>query len=265
MKFMKNFKVLFCLILSTSLSLLVACSSEIKSISEKHSKNEKTITCEDEDISETQTYVPETAGQYSACIPNPTKSVPSVPSVSIVQYRFMQSPTGHYNLSLEGECSEKNRPVTITITSGRSISTKPSCDSKGEWKISLGVTNFPIGPISITADHESATKIKAPQAQKTVSKLVPTVFISNHTVSSQISGSISLAGSCSEVNRPILLKLSNGIYNLVPPSPICKIHNYWTTIINITGLPLGTISVTADHETAGGTKATQAQYSFQRE
>ena len=193
-----------------------------------------------------------------------TKCV-TFPSVSIAQYRFIQSPTGHYNLSLKGECSEKNRPVTITITSGRSISTKPSCDSKGEWKISFSVTNFPIGSISITADHESATKIKAPQAQKTVSKSVPTVFISNHTISSQISGSISLAGACSEVNRPILLKLSNGIYNLVPSSPICKSHNYWTTIINIIKLPLGTISVTADHETADGTKATQAQYSFQKE
>ena len=125
---MKNFKVLSYLILS--ISLLTACSSEVKPSSEKQSSNGKIITCEDEDIPEnahwketnatsleecewqcndshslhegvcyiktkdctntashiisgTQTYVPETAGQYSACSPNPNESITKVPTVQI--------------------------------------------------------------------------------------------------------------------------------------------------------------------------------------
>ena len=190
----------------------------------------------------------------------------TVPSVSISQYNFTRNTKGNQNLSLKGECSEKNRPVTATITiSNKSVTATPSCDSKGEWKITFDITKASIGSIPVTADHESATKVKAHQAQITVSKSTPTVSISNHTLSSQNNVEMALAGACSEAGQPILLKLTGGIYNLVPPSPICNSQNYWTTIINITKLPLGTISITADHETTDGTKAMQAQYSFDKE
>lgn len=174
----------------------------------------------------------------------PTVAITSAPDIT------QANETGY---EVSGTCSENGRTVTIDL--GGTAYT-PSC-SGGTWTTgSQDVSALLDGSVVITADHDNSGGTPATQASVTVSKdtTAPTVTISSAPdITSSNETSYTVSGTCSENGENVDIAIDVDSYTVVCGS------NTWTTgSVDVSGLSDGSISITADHQNSGGTPATQA-------
>lgn len=164
--------------------------------------------------------------------------------------------------SLSGTCSENGRVVSVSLGA---LNFTPNCAS-GFWNTGNQiVSSLADNPsISITVDHQNAGGANASQVSTTVSKdlSLPTVTISSPTninVANQTSYSV--GGTCSENGRTVSVIL--GGINL---TPTCTGGTWYSSGVNVSAIgDSSNVSITADHDNAGGTNATQATATVSKE
>lgn len=170
----------------------------------------------------------------------PTVSIVSAPSIS---------GANDTEYVVSGLCSDNGITVSVDIGGG-AVTSSPVCTS-GTWITPLlDVSGIADGPVTITADHLTAT-----QASVIVNKdsAAPTVSISlgvNINVNNEIIYIVS--GGCSVNGQPV-----NVMIDTLPFNPTCTNGGWTTGQQNVSAVPDGpSILITADHQTATQATAT---------
>ena len=158
---------------------------------------------------------------------------------------------------VSGTCTDNGQIVDVYIGA---LNFQPNC-SGGNWTTGyVDVSSLTDDPaVSITADHVTAT-----QASTTVSKDTtgPVVTISS-APSINIGNELSYiaSGTCSENGEIVDVYIDSLNF-----TPTCASGTWTTGSQDVSSIPDGTgISVTADHETSGGTPATQASATINKD
>lgn len=178
----------------------------------------------------------------------------AVPSVAITTYPNIDQ-TNATSYAAAGTCSENSRIVSLNIGG---ITLSPNC-SGGTWSISnINVSSLSDnGSITFTADHDNVDGTNAPQASVSISKdtAAPTVTISSApNITSANVDNYTVSGTCSEDTRTVDVYIDS-IYL----TPSCNGGSWTTGSQDVSSLSDGSgISITADHDNAGGTPANQA-------
>ncbi len=177
----------------------------------------------------------------------------AVPQVAITFAQDVTSAnaTGY---AVSGTCTENGRIVDVFIGS---LNFQPNC-SGGSWTTGyVDVSSLADNPsLLITADHSDGVT-SATQATRTVDKNTtgPVVTISsapNINIGNETNYIVS--GTCSENGQIVDVYIDS-----INITPTCSSGTWTTGSQDVSSIPDGSgINVTADHQTSGGTPATQA-------
>ena len=177
----------------------------------------------------------------------PTLTITSAPDISAANQE---------SYSIVGSCSENGRSVNINIGS---INVNTSCSGLAFFSGNLDVSALADGNIDIAADHTDQAGNTTNTASTTVTKLTafPTVTLNTPSnIDSANVTSYSLSGSCSENDRVVTAVLGGGDITFVPN---CSSGTWSITNANVSAISdAGSISITVDHQDAGGQNATTA-------
>ncbi len=163
---------------------------------------------------------------------------------STVTLNDLQNPVAANDLlPVSGTCSPGSNDLAITtLPAGASLSLP--CQSDGTYSGTLNVAALPAGAITVTASqtpagpNSSASKstVKNPPSNPgapTVSVTASAITLSNQT-------SYGVSGTCSAEGQPVTVSIGG-----IPASATCTGGNWSVSGVNVSGLPDGTITVTA--------------------
>lgn len=163
---------------------------------------------------------------------------------STVTLDDLQNPVAANNLlPVSGTCSPGSNDLAITTLPAGASQTL-SCQSNGSYGGTLNVSALPAGAITVTASqtpsgpNSSASKstVKNPPSNPgapTVSVTAPAITVSNQA-------SYGVSGACSAEGQPVTISIGG-----IPASATCTGGNWSVSGVNVSGLPDGTITVTA--------------------
>ena len=153
-------------------------------------------------------------------------------------------------LLLEGQCSEKDREVTVQAGT-RTPLQQPTCKSTinglgGTWITSVDLTSLSEVHFVLTVEHTSPSNQRV-SLRLDEYKPKPTVSIGTETPTpvSESAGHFRIYGACSESGREVTVQVGG-----VSPSsqPICTPQGEWEAVVDMSGHPLsGAIPITANH------------------
>lgn len=170
-----------------------------------------------------------------------------VPTVSVTSTAVINN-ANKSAYTLTGTCSEGGTSVVI----GGAVATTVNCNS-GTWSLNIDYSTAAEGTVSVTANHSDAVGNVAVQATATLVKdtILPTVTIANLMITAANHTSVPLTGTCSEDGQTVT------IGGPVSQSTTC-IGGTWSVNVDLSGVPDGIVSVTADHSDVAGNNAPQA-------
>ncbi|MAZ48372.1 MAG: hypothetical protein CME65_07405 [Halobacteriovoraceae bacterium] len=158
---------------------------------------------------------------------------------------------------VSGTCTDNGQIVDVYIGA---LNFQPNC-SGGNWTTGyVDVSSLTDNPaITITADHVTATQASTTVSKDTTGPVVTISSAPNINVGNELSYVAS--GTCSENGEIVDVYIDSLNF-----TPTCSSGTWTTGSQDVSSIPDGTgISVTADHETSGGTPATQASTTINKD
>jgi hypothetical protein len=145
------------------------------------------------------------------------------------------------NYSVSGTCSENGTAVSLAVGS---LNFSPNCSS-GVWSMgAIDATSLLDGPITITADHSTATQASTSVTKDTASQTVTISSAPDITIDNELTYIAS--GTCSDNGQNVDVFIDSLNY-LVS----CTGGSWTTGLVDVSSITDGSgISVTADHSTA---------------
>lgn len=149
---------------------------------------------------------------------------------------------------LSGSCSENGKAVTI----GGAVNGSATC-SAGTWTASLDYSGQPDGNVAITVNTaDGVGNAAAPVSTNLVKNTsLPVVTINNVVINDANKSAVTVSGDCSEDTRAVT------IGGDVSGSANCA-SGTWSTSIDFSGRPDGSVAIIADHSDTEGNNAVQA-------
>ena len=199
-----------------------------------------------------------------------------VKDVTLPTLALSQDPLPVINVSnlsayaLSGTCSEQGQEVTVQVANRDgggalsnqvSIATQPSCGGNGQWSLQVNASGLAdtVGKtghvISITITHRDQVSNSALLSVSTTKdSTLPTVQITTFApyIVASTQAAYTLSGTCSEAQREVKVSLANpsNAATAATPStqPRCQENNTWTTKINASALPQGSLAIAVGHK-----------------
>ena len=175
--------------------------------------------------------------------------------------------------AISGTCTEGGQEVTVTVTQGDNSATpspQPTCGglnngTSGKWSTTVDVsdrTQFPTGPVVITANHQSANALVATEAKRNVSKLPDVAIGDLADITNKNAGTYAISGTCTEANVNVKVTVSKSSKPLEKATK-CKVvdvgssKGIWEVEVDISGsgFSTGKVGVKAEHEKGSGENA----------
>ena len=175
----------------------------------------------------------------------------SLPVVEITNFSNIDSSNVQiYKVS--GNCSENGQVVDAWIGNLQYLL---NCSS-GIWSTGfVDVSSLSDGNVLITADHSDGAGANATQASETVIKNLvnPTVVISSAPNITAINNlNYMVSGTCSESNQNVDISIDT-----ISLTVNCSNGSWSTGLLDVSSIPEGTITITADHSDGVGNNAQQ--------
>lgn len=158
-----------------------------------------------------------------------------------------------------GSCSDSGQSVNLS----GAVTTSVSCTA-GAWTATLDLTAVADGAFTLYADHSDAGANAAPQASRNFNKDTSPVSVAFSTPSAGayiLPGDIAaftITGTCSENGRTV------AIAGPVSANPTCTAGS-WSATVDVSAIPDGLLTFTADHSDVGGNNAPQATRGFNKD
>ncbi len=176
-----------------------------------------------------------------------TRSVTKNTSVPIVTIGAAQdiNQFNQFTYSLNGACSENGRDVAIDIGG---LSQTVECQS-GSWSLAgINASGVTEGSVVLTADHTNSSSTSAVQASVTITKNTSSatvVILAPETISAVNQSSYRVSGECSENGTQVTVVIGS-----ISASVNCSNQAWSAGQQDVSSLPEGPVTITADHSTA---------------
>ncbi len=197
--------------------------------------------------------LPVSAGPVTLNLVVPTLTISSPASGSYINIGNVAS------FTVNGTCSENGRNVVIT-----GAATATVVCAAGSWTANLDFTAAGAGTATINVNHSNLAGTPAVQVTRNFTKDVtaPTVAISTPAIGANVNAanvaSFTVTGTCSENTRNVVISGD------ASATVVCT-AGAWTTNLDFTGAPQGTVTILVNHSDAAGNSAVQASRSFTKD
>lgn len=189
------------------------------------------------------------SGQTSSASQSTTKSSGSVPQQPVVAVVTAPQITAanQASYSVSGTCSANAEAVAVTVGS---VSTSALC-SAGVWSATgINVSGLPDGAVTVTASQTVGGQTGSGSLVTAKDATAPAVAITSAPViNAGNQSSYGVAGSCSEGGAAVTVRVGSVA---AVPSPVCNSGIWSASGLDVSGLPAGSVTVTAMQTDAAG-------------
>ena len=192
-------------------------------------------------------------GQGSTTTSKNTASNPGDTPVVTVGNAAVINAANQASYGVSGTCSANGQPVVVSIGS---VTVQATC-SGGSWSVSgANVTSLGDGAVTVTASQTVNNQTGTGTRSTTKDATPPTVAVTSAPViTSANQASYGVSGTCTESGSTVSVSIGSVA---VVPSPVCNGSTWSASGVDVSGLPVGPVTVTASQTDAAGNTGTGA-------
>jgi len=197
-------------------------------------------------ITATQTVAGQPPGTASQSTTKSTGSVPPLPVVSVIAAPQITA-SNQASYAVSGTCSANGEAVAVTVGS---VPATAVCGA-GVWSASgINVSGLPDGVVTVTASQTVGGQTGSGTLVTGKDATAPAVAITSAPVINAANQSAyGVAGSCSENGVAVTVRVGSVA---AVPQPVCNSGIWSASGMDVSGLPAGSVTVTAMQTDAAG-------------